>query len=189
MVNTLKVLAAVVALLIIIGLGMLGKKVVRVLIFKTAKTHSNESIVLEFITGAVTAGIAIAYYTSKQPIADAFMWTGIIVFFLGGILQLIARKQLYEEKTFEERLSASFAAAQTGLYSKIRHPNKSALLLMMLGFCLAMGSIWGLALTIILFLPSVLYRISQEERTLLDKFGDRWMSYKDDTKRLIPGIL
>lgn len=189
MVDMLKIMAAVIVLLIIIGIALLGKKILRALIFKSATTKSSEGFWMEIITGLIAIIIAFAQYKTTEPQADAFMWTGTAIFFLGGILQLIARRQLYEDKTFEERLSAGFEAAQTGLYSRLRYPSKSALMLIILGFCLAMGSIWGVAITIILFYPSVLYKISQEDKELLDQFGDRWLDYKAQTKRIIPKIL
>jgi len=188
MVNMIKVLVAVIILLAIIDFGMLGKKALRALIFKTAKTPSNESIVLEWITGLLVIGLSIAYYINQQPITDPTMWAGVVVFFLGAILQFIARRQLYEDKTFEERLMSGFNAAQMGLYSKIRHPSKAALLIMMIGLCFALGSIWALAVLVFLFLPSVIYRISQEERSLQDQFGERWITYREDTKRIIPKV-
>ncbi len=188
MVNMLKVLGAVIVLLLIIGIGMLGKKLFRALIFKTAKTPSNESTVLEFVTGLLVIGIAIANYARKEPDANIIMWVGTLILFLGGILQLVARRQLYEDKTFEERLSSGFEAAQTGLYAKIRHPSKTALLVILIGLCLSLGSWWGLGLLAVLFFPSMLYRISQEERALLDQFGERWIEYQSDSKRIIPGI-
>jgi len=188
MVNMLKILVAAIVLLAIIGIGMLGKKLLRALIFKSAKTPSNESKVLEIVTGLLVIIVSIANYVNKEPEATTTMWIGVLIFFLGGLLQITARKYLYEDKTFEERLSSGFEAAQTGPYSKIRHPSKSALLLIFIGLCLALGSWWGLGLLVVLFLPSVLYRISQEERALLDKFGERWMEYQSDSKRIIPGI-
>ena len=188
MVNMIKVLVAVIVLIAIIGIGMLGKKVLRALIFKTAKTSSNESLILEWVTGILVVGLSFAYYINQNPDTDITMLAGILVFIAGWILQFVARRQLYDDKTFEERLMSGFEAAQTGLYSKIRHPNKAALLLIMIGLCFALGSIWALAVLVFLFLPSVLYRISQEERKLLDQFGDRWMTYKEDTKRIIPGV-
>jgi len=188
MVNMLKVMAAAIILLTILGIGMLGKKLARILIFRTAKTQNNESLWLEIITGILVVGIALANYTRNEPEATITMGIGALIFFLGGLLQLTARKQLHEDKTFEERLSAGFSAAQTGLYAKIRYPGKSALLLLMLGLCLALGSWWALGLLMILFFPSLLFRISQEERALLDKFGDRWLDYRQETKKLIPGI-
>ncbi len=188
MVNMLKVLGAVIVLLIIIGIAMLGKKVLRALIFKTAKTPSNESLWIEYIAGILVIGIAVANYLRQDPEATWIMGIGVLIFFLGGLFQLIARRQLHDDKTFEARLSSGFEAAQTGLYSKIRHPSKSALLLIMIGFCVSLGSWWALGLLVVLFFPSMLYRISQEDRALLDKFGDRWMAYKSDTKKLIPEI-
>jgi len=185
----LKVLVAVIVLLVIIGIAMLGKKIARTLIFRTAKTPSNESIWMEIVTGLLAVGIAIANYIRNKPDANIAMWIGVLIFFLGGLLQFIARKQLGEDKTFEERLSSGFEAAQTGLYTKIRYPSKSSLLLLLIGLCLTLGSWWGLGIILILFFPSVLYRISQEERALLDRFGDRWLAYKSDTKKLIPEIL
>ncbi len=188
MVNMLKILAAAVILLATISFGMLGRRLFRMFIFKTAKTPSNESVVLEIATGLLVAGIAIANYARKEPEVTTAMWIGVLVFFLGGVLQLFARKHLHDDKTFEDRLSSGFAAAQTGMYSKLRHPSKTALLLILIGLCLALGSWWGLGLLAVLFLPSLMYRISQEERALLDKFGERWIDYQSDSKRIIPGI-
>ncbi len=188
MVNMIKVLIAVTILILIISIGMLGKKLIRALIFKTAKTESNESIVLEWVTGILVVGLSFAYYLNQQPESDITMWIGVVVYFLGWMLQLFARRQLYDDKSFEERLKSGFEAAQMGLYAKIRHPSKAALLLIMIGLCFALGSIWALAVLLFLFFPSILYRISQEERALMDQFGDRWMSYKEDTKRIIPGV-
>lgn len=189
MVNMIKILIALSVLLIIIGIAMLGAKITRFLIFRSAKTKSSESAWIEIIAGLITIGIALFYYINNKPEATIAMWAGAIIFFLGGLLQIIARRQLYDDKTFQERLSAGFEAAQTGLYSKLRYPSKTALLLMMLGICLATQSWWALGLYAILFIPSALFRISQEEKELLDQFGDRWLSYKEDTKRIIPYIL
>jgi len=189
MVNMLKVLVAVVILLLIVGLAMLGKKVIRSLRFRSAKTPRNESLVLEWITGLLVVGISIANYVRQDPAGTWVMGVGAVIFFLGGLLQLTARKQLYEDATFEDRLSSGFSAAQVGLYSKLRYPSKTALLLLLIGLCLSVGSWWGLGLLAILFFPSLLYRISQEEQVLQDKFGERWIAYKADTKTIIPGIL
>jgi protein-S-isoprenylcysteine O-methyltransferase Ste14 len=188
MVNMIKILVFVTIIAFIVGLGMLGKKVLHTLIFKTAKTSSNESIVLEWITGILVVGLSIAYYINQQPVADITMWAGVAVYFAGWILQFVARRQLYDDKTFETRLRSGFEAAQLGLYAKLRHPSKAALLLIMIGLCFSLGSIWALAMLVFLFLPSVLYRISQEDQALLDQFGERYMTYREDTKRIIPGV-
>jgi protein-S-isoprenylcysteine O-methyltransferase Ste14 len=189
MVNLLKVLTAVIILQLIISYFMLHKKMKWLLIFRTTKTPSNESKTLEIIAALLVIGIAIGGYIFVRPNATALMWIGVLVFFLGGLLQIIARKQLHEDKTYGERLSTGFAAAQTGMYAKLRYPSKAALMLMIIGLCLLTGSWWALLIFIILYFPSVLYRISQEEKELLDKFGDRWLEYRKETDRFIPKVL
>lgn len=188
MVNMIKILVFVTIITFIIGIAMLGKKILSALMFRTAKTSSNESTVLEWVTGILVVGLSFAYYLNQKPVSDPTMWAGIIVYLAGWILQFIARRQLYDDKTFEVRLKSGFEAAQMGLYAKLRHPSKAALLLIMIGLCFSLGSIWALAVLVFLFLPSVLYRISQEDQALMDQFGDRYLSYKEDTKRIIPGV-
>jgi len=189
MVNMIKILVAVSVVISIIGIALLGKKLKHFFSFKTAKTPHKESLWLELVSGGLVLFIATAYYLNKRPDATGLMWSGVAVFFFGGLLQLFARKQLHNDKTFEERLSSGFSAAQTGIYKRIRHPSKAALLLLLLGFSLSMGSFWATALWFIFFLPSVLFRISQEERSLQETFNDRWLTYKSDTRKLIPGVL
>ncbi|MBI4146973.1 isoprenylcysteine carboxylmethyltransferase family protein [Candidatus Woesearchaeota archaeon] len=188
MVNMIKIVIAAIVLLTIIGYALLGKNVKRAIIFRSAKTKASESLVLEVVTGIITLATALAYYLRNRPEATWWMGAGIVLLILGGIVQLIARKHLYEDKTFEHRLLSEFSAAQTGIYRKLRYPGKTSTLLLTLGFCLAMGSTWSIAVWAALFLPSTLYRISQEEQTLQDKFGERWMNYQEESKRIIPGI-
>ncbi|RJQ19948.1 isoprenylcysteine carboxylmethyltransferase family protein [Candidatus Woesearchaeota archaeon] len=188
MVNMLKVLVAVAVLLIIIGLGLLGKNLKRAWLFRSAKTNSSESLVLEAVSAGIVTFFAVTHYTRNDPAVNPLMWIGLFVFFAGGIVQLIARKHLYDDYSFEKRLHSGFEAAQTGIYSKLRHPSQTALLLFLLGLCLVTDSLWGLGVFVVLFIPSVLYRISQEEQKLLDQFGERYEAYRSDSKRIIPGI-
>ena len=183
-----KIFIAINFLLFIVGVGALGKRILGVFRFRSASTPSTESIWLEAVSGIVVVGIGLGYYFTNMPEPDAIMWIGILFYFCGALLQILARRELYEESTFEERLGSGFEAAQLGLYGKLRFPSKTALLLMMIGFCFATGSIWALGMTVVLFVPSILYRISEEEQALVDKFGERYTAYQEDTKRIIPGI-
>ena len=189
MVNMLKVSAAILVLLLIIGIAMLGKRIRRVLIFRSATTINNESKYIEIITGLLAIIIIISDYASKKPDTIWYMWLGQLIFFLGGLMQLFARKALGEEKTLQEGMKSEFNAAQTGLYKRLRYPSKTALLLMLLGLGIATQSVWGIIITVVIFFPAMLFRISAEEQKMQDDFSDRWITYKSETKRIIPGIL
>lgn len=188
MVNMLKVVIAVLILLVIVGIGILGKKLKKAYIFNSAKPNNEESFWIEFCAGVLVVAIAISDYLNNRPDFNPLMVLGLILFFAGGILQFTARKNLFDDLTFEHRLGSGFEAAQTKIYAHLRYPGASALILLLLGFALSLGSFWGLALTILLFIPSVLFQISQEERALHDKFGDRWLRYAGKSKKLIPSV-
>jgi protein-S-isoprenylcysteine O-methyltransferase len=75
----------------------------------------------------------------------------------------------------------------SGPYRWLRHPAYTGMLIVDLGFGLAIGT-WPGAL-LMLVLPSVatLYRIRVEEKILLQAFGDEYRSYMQHTWRLFPG--
>lgn len=182
MVNMLKVMIAAIVLVFLLSMIFLGKRAKKMLSFKSAKTERSESKWIEAITGSLVVIMAVAYYWKSEPEANVAMWIGVLVFILGGILQIIAKKQL--AGTLEEDFGK-----QKGVYSFLRHPSKSALLLMLIGLCLATASWWALLVCVVFFIPSELFRISQEEIVLLDKHGDEWMIYESDTNKLVPGII
>jgi len=188
MINLLKILTAETIILLIIGFGLLGKNLKRILCFRSSTTTSSESFWLQLITGLLVLFSALGNFGANKPAPTPISWIGAVVFLIGGIVQLLARMHLYDDKTLQERLTSGFGAAQIGIYSKLRHPGQTSLLLLLLGACLALDSGWSLALYAILFIPSTLYRISQQEKRLRDQFGERYLAYQSDTKRIIPAI-
>lgn len=181
MVNMLKVVIAATILLTLLGIIFLGKRAKYLLKFSSVKTLRQESAWIINIIGVMVITIAIFDYIRNKPEATIIMWIGTGIYFLGGILQIISRKQL---GSLEENFNK-----HKGLYNRIRHPSKTACLLMSTGICLAMNSWWALILLLVLFLPAMLFRISQEEQTMADKYGEEWLIYQSDTKKIIPGII
>jgi protein-S-isoprenylcysteine O-methyltransferase Ste14 len=75
-----------------------------------------------------------------------------------------------------------------GVYGFVRHPIYTSYILLFVGFCTLLQSIWGFSL---LFAVCVVWfgnRIGIEERMLLDRFGDEYQSYCQQTKRLFPYV-
>jgi protein-S-isoprenylcysteine O-methyltransferase Ste14 len=77
---------------------------------------------------------------------------------------------------------------KTGPYSVIRHPSYTALVLILLGVCITLESWWGLLYVATVLIPIVILRVTREERMLLDGFGEAYTEYKNQTRRLVPGV-
>lgn len=77
---------------------------------------------------------------------------------------------------------------QTGPYQYVRHPAYLGYLLMALGITFGYWSLAGLISVVFLLIPSIVYRISVEEKLLGEHFGKDHRAYTNKVKRLIPRI-
>jgi protein-S-isoprenylcysteine O-methyltransferase Ste14 len=75
-----------------------------------------------------------------------------------------------------------------GLYKIIRHPGYLGTILIWSAAGLAMQNIIVFVVTTLLILIAYYYRINNEERMLVQNFGDTYTEYKNQSWRLIPFI-
>ena len=75
-----------------------------------------------------------------------------------------------------------------GLFKYIRHPNYSALLLSFLGMALTFNNWISLFLMVVPITIAFIVRINIEEKVLEQHFGEEYVSYCNETKRLIPFV-
>lgn len=73
-----------------------------------------------------------------------------------------------------------------GLYRYVRHPSYTGALVAHLGLGLSFVSLVSLALSTIPFLIATTYRIRVEEHALRQKFGEAYVTYSEETWRLVP---
>jgi len=70
----------------------------------------------------------------------------------------------------------------TGPYRWCRHPLYLSFILIILGLDLMFGSPAGILATLLLALPSMIYRARLEEKALADRFGEEWEAYRERTR-------
>jgi protein-S-isoprenylcysteine O-methyltransferase Ste14 len=76
-----------------------------------------------------------------------------------------------------------------GPYRYVRHPSYTGAIMIFTGIGLAILS-WGAVLVLLLASFAVYgYRIRVEETALVERFGEEYRAYRDETKMLIPGVL
>ena len=76
----------------------------------------------------------------------------------------------------------------SGPYRWLRHPTYLATSIALLGLALALRSPWGIASTLVLFLPAAISRARLEERALAGRFGPAWDDYVARTGSLLPKL-
>jgi protein-S-isoprenylcysteine O-methyltransferase Ste14 len=76
----------------------------------------------------------------------------------------------------------------TGIYTHIRHPMYAAHLLWAVAQPLLLHNWLAGPGALVFFVPFLLIRISREELTMLDAFGQEYRAYVNRTGRLIPPL-
>jgi protein-S-isoprenylcysteine O-methyltransferase Ste14 len=103
---------------------------------------------------------------------------GGILIALGLTLWVLSRVQLGEAFTSSP---SPKGFVTEGIYAKLRHPMYTGGFLLFAGIGAVLQSIIGLALTGLLVLPLLVYSAVEEERRMLDKFGEEYADYKKHT--------
>ena len=75
----------------------------------------------------------------------------------------------------------------TGLYAWVRHPMYATLLLMLLGMPVALGSWWGV-LVVIAIVPALIWRLTDEERFLVNHLPDYSEYQRRVRYRVLPRV-
>lgn len=124
------------------------------------------------------------------------------VYALAGLFMLLVGMYLRTKARFELKKKAGFGSivataklqivqdhhlVTDGLYRHIRHPLYLGETLRNLGFVLVFSSVYGvlLAAASTVFL---LFRIRNEEKMLVQVFGDEYRKYQRKTKKMIPHV-
>jgi len=115
-----------------------------------------------------------------------------VINIIGGVLVIASFLfHIYCEKSHREahKSTGNIQKLVTyGIYSKMRHPIYLSIIVIYVGFSLFFNS-WLSLIIAILFSATWFFSAIQEEKGLIEIFGQEYIDYKSKTKwRIIPGI-
>ncbi|MGQ4873850.1 MAG: isoprenylcysteine carboxylmethyltransferase family protein [Promethearchaeia archaeon] len=122
-------------------------------------------------------------FDSKFTIFNLFIndIIGIILLILGVIIYILSiyhiRRFVKEGQLYTE-----------GIYSIVRHPLYSAIILLILPAIIILLRLIFLWLVIFVELVVFHFGIKKEEKELIEKFGEKYVEYMNRVKRIIPFI-
>jgi protein-S-isoprenylcysteine O-methyltransferase Ste14 len=145
------------------------------------------------LIGLQWLGIALNFALGSLFPAAAIPWlrtplflVGIALILMGVALRWYAIWTLGRYFTRDVAVSADQQIVQSGPYCLIRHPAYSGTFLTMLGVGLAVTNWAGLIALLICVFAGHLYRVSVEEKALINALGQPYITYMQHTKRFIP---
>ena len=154
--------------------------------------ESRESFALLSLFGITLfmALIIYAFYTSmfywmQMPLIAIVRWIGVIIGLCS--LPLIGWVQWTLGESFSKTLTIQkdHKLITTGPYSRIRHPMYSVHTIWFLSWFFISTNLL-FAVSWILWICYVIIRIPQEEKMLIETFGDKYREYMENTGSLFP---
>jgi protein-S-isoprenylcysteine O-methyltransferase Ste14 len=121
----------------------------------------------------------------SQSLGFPARWLGLILTCAGGIIRLLALRQLGQHFSAYVTLQPDHRLVQTGIYRWVRHPLYLSLLLAGPGVALIFASqlLWPILAVALLFISK---RINQEDKLLQHTFPHQFATYRQKTPRLLP---
>ncbi len=115
-------------------------------------------------------------------------YIGSLIFLLGGLITLVSRYQLGKYGSGRLVIEEDHKLVSTGIYRYLRHPMYFGGLLGVIGMALGIRSLIMLVVSGVFYFVIFRNRIQEEERLLIDEFGESYNAYMNRTKRLIPRV-
>ena len=113
---------------------------------------------------------------------------GLTIMTLGLIIRIYSMLTLNKYYTRTLTFTAEHELVKKGLYKFIRHPGYLGTILIWCTSGLAMQNKIIFIIAVILTFIAYYYRIDNEEKMLIEKFGEKYLDYKKHSWRLFPLI-
>ncbi|MGI8820176.1 MAG: methyltransferase family protein [Chthoniobacterales bacterium] len=139
---------------------------------------------------SVTAGVyaAIAWPAAALPQRTLLRWIAVVLFVAGLGLRWWSIVALGRFFTVDVQIANDHEVVERGPFRGLRHPSYTGVLLAFLGFGLSLANWAALLLLMVPIWIALLRRIRVEEEALTAALGERYTSYMQRTKRLLPAI-
>ena len=121
------------------------------------------------------------YESSAQNIV------GLMLIVIGFVIIFVAQITLRKYYSSTLVIKENHQLITHGIYRFVRHPIYLGNTIACMGISVYASSLYGFLIMLGL-IPVFLVRIRMEERLLTEEFGDRYRTYKKNTRKLIPFI-
>ncbi len=140
------------------------------------------------LTTVIFVGTMLEFFLVSRPFRPAIAVAGVALFGLANWLRIVAIRALDRYWSLHIEIREQQPLIQQGPYGWVRHPAYSAFVIEHVAVPLVGNAWWSLGLTLLLYVPMILWRIHKEEAALVAKFGERYRDYQRRVGRLVPRL-
>ncbi len=131
---------------------------------------------------------AVSFSRGRMPDDDPLAISGLLCMLIGMGIRLSAMKTLGRFHMTSVSILPDHRLVERGFYRWIRHPSYLGVIVLLLGLACVLANYASLFILIGFVIPAYAYRISREEKVLIDHFGQAYENYRLRTRRLLPFV-
>ncbi len=185
---------------IIFSIGAIASVVIRIphdKISQKTRISENRRGALEIVLMALIGlGMFLLPILGFTPILEFANYPSSAAAVVAGTLMLIASLWLFFKShadlgknwSMTLQIREEHALVSNGVYKSIRHPMYTSIFLLSFAQLLLLSNWISAPALLIAFSILFAIRLRTEEQMMLDKFGAQYESYRQKTKRIIPGV-
>ena len=125
-------------------------------------------------------------YLNDIKLPTFVFYIGAFLLIVGIYIRHVTIKQLGKFFVTKIQTLDDHELIKSGIYSVLRHPSYTGLIIGFIGAILLLESGIALIIFIIIGIPAYIYRIKVEEKALISYFGESYVEYKRTTNAIIP---
>lgn len=145
------------------------------------------SFLFLFFSGTLVFVCAVVEYLVRGGAPNYwFVVFGSMVIALSFIIRNWAIHSLGKFWSVHVEIRENHKLVTNGPYRAVRHPVYTAAILEVVGAVLLLQAYFTSLIILVLILPSIFYRIRIEEAALVEKFGEDYRKYMDQTGAIFP---
>lgn len=164
--------------------------------FSTAETKRDKSsdrlsILVILIMSSLSVVAAVSEWAYwNNAVQSSLAWTivgaALLVFGIG--IRVWAIRTLGKHFTATVTLTDDHQLVRSGPYHWVRHPSYLGAFMAIVGAPVFLNAWWAALIAVVSMTIAYYLRIGVEEKMLSSYFGERYLDYKQHTKRIIPFI-
>lgn len=149
--------------------------------------HMSWSLPAFFLLHAgIITGMTVEFFVKGGTVNVAVSLVGLALFAAAMVLRLVAIRTLDKFWSLDVEIREGHKLVRHGVYGFMRHPVYAAIILEFVGMNLVANAYWTLLATLLLYFPLLGVRLVQEEKVLVEKFGDDYRRYRHEVRALVP---